>query len=62
MYASMIELLDRFVEEGWPLVERGLLKDGGCLTFDMQFLNWFASEIKSITNLELRSLVLKPHH
>ena len=28
MYASMVELLDRFVEEGWPLVERGLLKDG----------------------------------
>lgn len=27
MYASMIELLDRFVEEGWPLVERGLLKE-----------------------------------
>lgn len=27
MYASMIELMDRFVEVAWPLVERGILKE-----------------------------------
>ena len=28
MYASMVELMDGFLEEGWPLIERAILQDG----------------------------------
>ena len=28
MYASMVELMDRFLAEGWPVIEVGILEDG----------------------------------